>query len=174
MIGSVKDSPGQLLASVAEGTDLSGIRFRYQICPGVLLWRAQPGDAGARPERDFTTSWSPSFRGGAVCASDHAVAARESGRFGRRNPATRPARWLSRRQERALQTREGAEDQLGYVEGQNISTEFRNEFRNADGRILRDGGIVESRPYCLGIDRSQRVRNSMRSFLPDSSPLRKG
>jgi hypothetical protein len=41
------------------------------------------------------------------------------------------------------------------VEGQNISIEFRN----ADGRILRDGGIVESRPYCLGIDRSQRVRN---------------
>ena len=155
MIGSVKDSPGQLLASVAEGTDLSGIRFRYQICPGVLLWRAQPGDARARPERDFTTSWSPSFRGGAVCASDHAVAARESGRHGRRNPATRPARWLSRRQERALQTREAAEDELGYVEGQNISIEFRN----ADGRILRDGGIVESRPYCLGIGVSRSETN---------------
>jgi hypothetical protein len=32
MIGSVTDSPRQLLASAAEVTDLSGMRFRYRIC----------------------------------------------------------------------------------------------------------------------------------------------
>jgi hypothetical protein len=38
MIGSVRDSPGELLANAAEVTDLSGIRFRYRICGGVLPW----------------------------------------------------------------------------------------------------------------------------------------
>src|SRR5262245_11509945 len=87
--------------SAAEVTDLSTLQFRYQICPGVLPWMAQSSDAGARPKRDSTTARSP-FRSGAVHASDHPMAARESGSFGRRNPAACPARWLSRRQERSL------------------------------------------------------------------------
>src|SRR5262249_19771149 len=86
-------------------TDLSTIRFRYQICPGVLPWRAQSGDVGARPERDVTTARSP-FRRGAVYASDHSVAARESANLRRRNPAASPSPWLLRREECFLPTRE--------------------------------------------------------------------
>src|SRR5262245_58166092 len=95
--------------SATEVTDLSLIRFRYQICPGVLPWRAQSSDAAARPKRDSTAARSP-FRSGAVYASDHPVVARESGSLRRRNPAACPARWLSRWQERSLRIREAAKD----------------------------------------------------------------
>jgi hypothetical protein len=40
MIGAVRASPGKLLASAAEVTDLSESRFRYRICGGVLPWTA--------------------------------------------------------------------------------------------------------------------------------------
>src|SRR5262249_58755291 len=95
--------------SIAEVTALSPVQIRYQICPGVLQWRAQSGDARARPERDFTISRA-AFRGGASCTTDHSVAAGRSARFKRRNLAARPACRLSRWQERTLRTRKGTQD----------------------------------------------------------------
>ena len=108
MISAVRASSGKPLASASEVTDISEIRFRYRICPGVLPRRAPTGDAGGGQGADSTTSWPPIHRG-AIRASSHEVAARESRRLGGRNPAARPARWLSRWQKRALRTRETAE-----------------------------------------------------------------
>jgi len=95
MIGAVRASPGSLLASASEATDILEIRFRYRICRGVLSWRAPTGDTGGGPGTGSTTSWPP-VHGGAIHSSSHAVAARESQRLSGRNPAARPARWLSR------------------------------------------------------------------------------
>src|SRR2546425_11285847 len=108
MIGAVRASPGSLVTSASEVTDKSEDRFRYQICRGVLSWRAPTGDAGGGPGTDFTASWPP-VHGAAIRLSSHAVAARESQRLWGRNPAARPARRLSRWQERALRARETAE-----------------------------------------------------------------
>src|SRR5262245_50245982 len=96
--------------SAAEMTDPSTIQFRYPICSGVLPWRAQSGDAGARPEQDSTTARSP-FRRGAIYSSDHPMAARKSERLGRRNSAACQAAWLSRRKECSLRPREASQAQ---------------------------------------------------------------
>src|SRR5207302_4821456 len=86
------------------GLEDHGIGFALE----SLSWRAPSGDAGGGPGGDSTTS-GPSVHGGAIRASSHAVAARESRGLGGRNPAARPTRWLSRWQKRALRTRETAE-----------------------------------------------------------------
>src|SRR5438132_3726306 len=77
MIGAVRASPGSLLASASEVTDISEIRFRYRICPGVRSWRAPTGDARGGPGTDFTASWPP-VHAAAIRLSSHAVAARGS------------------------------------------------------------------------------------------------
>ena len=118
MICAVRDSPGSLLASASEVTDISEIRFRYRICPGVLPWRAPSSDAERGPGADSTTSRPPVHRG-AIRVSSHTVAARGCRPLGDRNPAARPTRWLSRRQKRAVRTRETAE---GWASGQPVQT----------------------------------------------------
>jgi hypothetical protein len=123
MIAAVRDSPSPLRTVWPKLLIFrrfnSGIRFALESCYGGL----SKSDAGARSEWDFTTSRSP-FPGGAICASGHRMAARKSARLGRRNPATRPARRLSRPQERALRTRETAQDETGCIESQHNRIEF--------------------------------------------------
>jgi hypothetical protein len=161
-------------ASASEATDISEIRFRYRICGGVLSWGAPTGDAGGRPGTDFTASWPP-VDGGALRASGHAMAARESQRLGGRNPAARPARRLSRWQERALRARETAEG-WAPCRSDRCCREFVRPWTSAGGHPSMISPVRQLAPYvylplrqlalCLDCDECFEISS------PDSSQRR--